>query len=444
MIRFPEARPRRGFTLTEVLMAMFVMAIGMISLLALFPAAFQQAKWALDNEQIARAAANAQSSTEIPHMTVATVGGMSMMSSGTAQSVRNDDLYRPETNNASLMWRSLVPLTGPALGGRTMFLIDTGTGLGAGTWTFSTDLAANVPAGTRVKFPPVFVDPPTAISFFEPTSRIPYHVGVDNATNNLTYIPFGTRAAGGTGRLTVGIPRSSMSQYGVDPGFALRMQTELSMGDEINFDTNGQPLQVAGQFSRQRRFTWGYMCTWSDYKNPELCEVSAVVYNSRPVFPGTFPTGETTYGSNIPVSSAAGIDGNGKVFVKGLTQAAIALTSAQPSTLKVGDWILDSTLILPDYDPAFPTEKLPFLDTFVAATVPFTSGAGTHNLHFGLAGGQFYKVLDISEVRKEPFAGAYYQTITLDRPAKSDGFTATVMTGISDVITKSMGKMPQR
>ena len=47
MNRIPETR--KGFTLTEVLMAMFVMAIGMISLLALFPVAFHNAKWALDN-----------------------------------------------------------------------------------------------------------------------------------------------------------------------------------------------------------------------------------------------------------------------------------------------------------------------------------------------------------------------------------------------------------
>jgi len=444
MIRLSEARLRKGFTLTEVLMAMFVMAIGMISLLALFPAAFQQAKWALDNEQVARAAGNAQSMTEMAHMPVVQlpVAGTMPIVGTTTQSVRDDDLYRPQTNNGSLFWKAVPLLAGPSLGGRTTFLIDPGTG----GWTFSTDLTAFVPAGTRVKFPPVFVDPPVAATFVDTvTTGLPFHVGVDNPTNNLTYIPFGTRAAGGTGMLTVGIPRSSMSQYRIDPGFKLRMQTEISMGDEINFDTNGQPLLAAGQFARQRRFTWGYMCTWSDYKTPEICEVAAVVFNSRPDFPGTFPMGEVTYGSTIPVSSAAGIDATGKVFVKGLTQAAVNLSSAQPMNLKVGDWILDSTLILPDYDPAFSAEKLPFLDTFVAATVPFPQPVGPpHQLHFGLAGGQFYKVLDISEVRREPFAGQYFQTITLDRPAKSDGFSATIISGIADVITKSTGRMPQR
>lgn len=444
MTRSLEARPRQGFTLTEVLMAMFVMAIGMISLLALFPAAFQQAKWALDNEQVARAAANAQSMTEMPHMAVGTSGGLPLLG-GTTQSVRNDDLYRPETSNASLFFRFPGPIVGPALGGRTTFLIDPGTG----AWTFSTntDLTAYAgiaPAGARVKFPPVFVDPSVATTFIDLATNVPYFVGADNAVN----LPFGTRAAGGIfpPRLTVGIPRSSMSQYVNDTGsLILRMQTETSMGDEINFDTNGQPLLAAGQFARQRRFTWAYMCTWPDYKTPELCEVSAVMFNSRPDFPGTFPSGEKTYGSIIPVSSAAGIDGTGKVFVKGLNQAAIHLPSAQPANLKAGDWILDSTFILPDYDPAFPNEKLPFLDTFVAAPVTFPQPIGPpHQLYFGLLGGQFYKVLDVSEVRREPFAGAYYQTFILDRPAKSDGYSATIFTGVTDVITKSVGRMPQR
>jgi len=437
MVRNSEARHRKGFTLTEVLIAMFVMAIGMISLMALYPAAWQQMKWALDNEQVARAAANAQATTEIPHMQV-TPGGVLM---GTAQSVRNDNLYRPETSNGSLFFRIAGPITGPALGGRTTFLIDPGTG----GWTFSTDLAAYVPAGMRVKFPPVFVDPLVASAFVDLATNIPYFVGADNLAN----IPFGTRAAGGIfpPRVTVGIPRSSMSQYVNDTGaLMLRMQTETSMGDEINFDTNGQPLTGGTPlFARQRRFTWAYMCTWPDYKMPELCEVSAVMFNSRPSFPGTFPTGEVSYGSTIPVSSAAGIDGTGKVFVKGLTQAAINLPSAQPLNLKAGDWILDSTFILPDYDPAFPNEKLPFLDTYVAAPVAFPQPAGPpHQLHFGLVGGHFYKVLDVSEVRREPFAGQYFQTITLDRPARSDGYAATILTGVADVITKSVGRMPQR
>ncbi|HQR06050.1 MAG TPA: prepilin-type N-terminal cleavage/methylation domain-containing protein [Gemmatales bacterium] len=442
MIRFPEARPRKGFTLTEVLMAMFVMAIGMISLLALFPAAFQQAKWALDNEQVARAAANAQSMTEMPHMTVGTFGGMPLVS-GTAQSVRNDDTYRPETVNSNLLWKNVpVPVTSQL--GRTYFLFDSA----AGAWTFNTNLgSAPVGSTARVRFPPVLVDPAVAsIPSYVDTAAyngtlLPFHIGAYDTAK----VPFGLLAAGGTGRISVGVPRFSMSQYTTDTGaIALRMQTEISMGDEINFDTNGQPLTAAGQFARQRRFSWAYLCNWNDYKTPEICEVTAVVFNSRPDFIGTFPAGEVTYNSTIPVSSAAGIDAFGRVFVKGLTQAVVKLPSAEPMKLKTGDWIFDNTFILPEYNDAFPLEKVPFLDTYDPAfAYTFPSGSG-NTLHPGLVGGHFYKVLDISEVRREPFAGQYYQTITIDRPAKSDGFSATIFSGIADVITKSVGKMPQR
>lgn len=459
MIRFYEARPRKGFTLTEVLMAMFVMAIGMISLLALFPAAFQQAKWALDNEQVARAAGNAQSMTEMPHMAVTQlpVAGSVPIVSSTSQSVRDDDRYRPELSNGNMMWNVSPAVTFTGQLGRQFFLVDTTNK----TWTYSPDINIALP-GTRVKFPPVFVDPvnadPTISIFIDPISSIPFLVGASNPPAAM--LPFA--AVGGSWttvdtatlrpKISLGIPRSSMSQYVRDPGTGtrLRMQNEISMGDEINFDTNGQPMVSGGsQFARQRRFTWAYMCNWPDYANPSVCEVTAIMFNTRPDNGGlsTMPPGEVTLGGNNIAANAAGTDSTvlGRVFVKGLTQATIFIGSTlQPINLKVGDWILDSTLILPEYNDAFPTEKAPFLDTYNPTFMyGFPAVAPVRFLRPGLVGGHFYKVMDVSEPRLAPGAG-FFQTVTLDRPAKSDGFSVTIISGIADVITKSVGRMPQR
>jgi hypothetical protein len=193
-----------------------------------------------------------------------------------------------------------------------------------------------------------------------------------------------------------------------------------------------------------------------------VCDVTAVVFNARPDNGGlsTFPPGESTYTSDLQASTLGGIEVGGptnfgRVFVKGLSQAVIKLGSPEPSKLKVGDWILDSTMILPDYNDAFPLERAPFLDEFDPR--PMASGgfgnyyrfppapaAPLRSLQPGLVGGHFYKVLDISEVRRSPFGGPHFQTITLDRPAKSDGFTITHLAGIADVITKGVGKMPQK
>jgi len=53
-------------------------------------------------------------------------------------------------------------------------------------------------------------------------------------------------------------------------------------------------------------------------------------------------------------------------------------------------------------------------------------------------------VLDVSSVRQVPATGLFFQTLTLDRPARSDGFSATVLSGVADVIIKGVGRMPQR
>ncbi len=472
MTRFLETR--KGFTLTEVLMAMFVMAIGMLSLLALFPVAFQNAKWALDTEQVARGAANAQSTTELPNVPVGgqlIAGNWISEVSNTSHSVRNDSRYKPTLTNPKLNWRLPPAIDLSGLIGRHDYLVDSVNN----TWTFEPNIYTpppppnpSLPLGlpnARVKLPPVFVDPQVADTptFINGTlANVPFHAGLpfQLGADEPAFVPF--RHNGGTPQVintiaalrpqwSVGIPRVSSSQYTIDPDpSGLRKQNETTMGDEIDFASNGQPnINAAGSFARQRRFTWAYMCHWPEYSNSDICEVTAVVFNSRPTNSGlaTLPPGEKTYVGNVAAAAAAGTDvaGFGRIFVKGLNQATIFLGAAPtPMSLKANDWILDSTLILPEYNETLPALRVPFLDeynpnAFYTFTLP---GPTTVTLRPGLVGGHFYKVLDISEVRN--IGGVYFQTITLDRPAKSDGFSATVMSGIADVITKGAGKMPQR
>ncbi|HQR42785.1 MAG TPA: hypothetical protein PLX97_08875, partial [Gemmatales bacterium] len=92
----------------------------------------------------------------------------------------------------------------------------------------------------------------------------------------------------------------------------------------------------------------------------------------------------------------------------------------------------------------FPTEKAPCLDQFdPTAVYTFPQPMGRpHTLRPGVIGGHFYKVIDIGPLKS--VGGVFFQTITIDRPAKSDGFSATVLAGVADVITKSVGRMPHR
>lgn len=447
---------RKGFTLTEVLMAMFVMAIGMLSLLALFPVAFHNARWALDTEQVARGAANAQSTTEMPHVPVGgqvLAGNFISTVANTAQNVRNDSFYKPSLA-ANTIYTSPVDMSFGL--GRRDFLADMFSA-GGPHWTYSRNLnylTHPQSATARVKLPPVFVDPQVANDFFDTTNgtNLPISVGCMTPLTSPFAAIAGTLPSIDVATLrprwSVGIPRASVTHLApvFDP-LKLTKQLETTMGDEIDFGPNGQPLlNTASQYARQRRFTWAYMCHWPDYANTEICEVTAVVFNSRPGNSGlaTLPPGEKTYEGHRSASNnlGSGIDALsfGRIFVKGLNQATIHLgTTPSPMPLKVNDWILDSTLILPEYNPAFPLVTVPFLDEYLPATY---LTAGGPDLRPGLVGGHFYKVLDVSEVRQHP--GGYFQTITLDRPAKSDGFSATIMSGIADVITKGAGKMPQR
>ncbi|MBL8821142.1 MAG: hypothetical protein JNJ77_01045 [Planctomycetia bacterium] len=431
-------------------MAMFVMAIGMISLLALFPVGFLNARWALDAEQVSRGAANAQAMTEMPRAAVDNSSGFPVVSQ-TQQSIRNDDNYHPEGATA---WQGLPNLSTTPFG-RDVFLKD-GT-----RWTFMwRNINGSLPGmpGAKFKLPPVFVDPFVA---FNPllkdtaVTNLPFHIGVNRVDDpGRIFVPFAHNAnalpvlaSSFRPAWSVGIPRLSLSQYQRDLGAVkLRLQTETSMGDEIDFASNGQPNVIAGQFGAQRRFTWGYMCHWYDYNMPNVCDVSAVIFNSRPDVPSQFPVGEDSYSSNPDVLT---LEPFGRLFVKGLNQAIIPLPTPEPMKAKVGDWILDNTFILPDYDSAYPNEVMPFLDQFdpawtytyvVSAQLPVVSG---NPLRPGLCGGHFYKILDISSVRSTP-SGMFFQTITLDRPARSDGFTACLMQGIADVIVKGVGQLPQR
>jgi len=58
-------KPRKGLSLTEVLAAIFILAIGALSVLVLFPVAALKVRQAMDNENIALVAANGSSSLKM-------------------------------------------------------------------------------------------------------------------------------------------------------------------------------------------------------------------------------------------------------------------------------------------------------------------------------------------------------------------------------------------
>ncbi len=452
---------RRGVTLVEVLIAIGVMGIGMLALLALFPIGALNMQWALNNDRVGMAASNGQAQSELARLNVSPVAGIPIVRTS-SDSLRVDSMIDP--NGGSVIWKNSnldnpVNRLAPTLGRREFFW---DFNLNRTTFAWMPPLAPGLPANATVVVPPILIDPWVANNavWKDPGNfatapiangiEMPYFVGAnDTATAPFANLPLPAISGATRPMRSLGIPRANLASYINNP---LVMQSETSLGDEMTFGADGQPglfvngvRTATGPLEQDRRFTWAYLCRWPDYRRSNLCDVTTVIFNARPNGGGisAVPPGETSFGSSPVVAAAAGlgIDPHGRVFRKGLTLAAIQLPSGQGAPLKVGDWVFDNTLVLPEYDPANINAGnglpflAPFLDVYVDPPVPAYG-----NLRTGLVGGHFYKVVDISAVRGT--APNLYQVLTLDRPAKSDGFVLTVLSGVADVIEKGMGRMP--
>lgn len=454
---------RRALSLTEVLIAIFVMAIGMISLLVLFIVGLQNARWGLDNGRLAMMASNGNAVSESAHTNVETGAGVPVVRVDTSYSLRTDQA----SNLASIksIWTPLpvgtLPLMTPLLGRNYFLMTDPTTWAGSTKWTFATNLnaIAGVPTGAALVYPPVMIDPIVVsnLLWINAVTGLPFHVGATSPQIN-PYLPFTfenlpqvastapLRPLFGGATATLGLPRSTLVYYPTNP---LGVNSDTTLPDEINFADKAQPFPASpGPYQNDRRFSVSYLCRWPDLTKPEICDVTQVLYTGRPNGGGVMstPPGEVNYRSNIATSTAGMGDLLGRFFVKGNTTAVVWLENGLPMAAKAGDWILDNTFILPEYNEtaAYITYKAPFLDTYVPNPLTINGANGPLQLRAGLAGGYFYKVVGITDVQTDPVSGLQYQVLTLDRPARSDGFVGTMITGVADVIEKGVGRMPAR
>lgn len=487
---FLSSSARRGLTLVEVLMAMFVMAIGMLALLVLFPVGLINVRWAIDNNRIASIAHNANAVSNVPEVIYNTTTGLLTTNQTT---IRNDASLRPD-GTANYFRRtsgaagamSITPGGVAAITSRTRSLwIDPLTG----GWTFNvTTSPAPIPnppyaaiadpnflapiplpyagATPRIVFPPVFVDPQVARQTgwrsASPAMNFPYFVGaatpgVAIAANNLAaYVPC---TAGCRLPLNLGIPRvmGSAQQVDADNGrngpLTHSTLADYFCEDEVGFARDSLPGDYTGDFrtglpasiSRDRRFTTAYVCRWNQFgsstggssatAHDDFCDLSMVLYNGRPYSAGVTltPTGETSF-TGVPARL-------GLVFQKGFTEAFVQLPTAEGFPGKAGDWIFDNTLVMPEYDE---TNRItaPYLDRF-DPTPRFCGNAAANmagrpvSLRAGLVGGHFYQLAEVGPIQVS--AGVRFQRLVLNRPAKSDGFVAVHMKGVADVIEKGIG-----
>lgn len=260
-------RHRPAVTLVEVLIAIFVMGIGMLALLVLFPLGALSIARALQDDRAAQAGANASAVAN-------------------ALDVRHDPAVTPA-------FADPFPSLPPAL--RRQYQLPPGL---TGVWT-----------GPGW---PVFIDP--------------YYFNFGP-----TYASLGSFPAA----QTPGIPRRGMS--GITTGaLTVRWFTLL---DDITFTSgelaDGSPEAPSGVVKRGDRYTWAYLVKPARVSNPEVVDLSVVVYSGRAV---QVPSLEQPYAA---------------VGLKGDTTLTVTYTGDKPQFRK-GVWILDvtydSTTLIPHAD----------------------------------------------------------------------------------------------
>ena len=278
-------RGRPGVTLVEVLVAIFIMAIGMLALLALFPLGAISMAQALKDDRCASAAVNAEALA-------------------VAEDIRHD-----------------VAVAGGTSGGLTF------TNAFANPFTTVGNLSSDLTQAAGYTGPShgVLVDP-----FTYPLD-----------TSGLNQTNVGRALAGATPSL--GIPRRSLTfsvnyPTGRPPNNNLNALTATeatrwcSMLDGITFvrgdsaGNNAVPDVSQGSVIRDGRYTWAWLLRRPLWSSDNVINMSVIVFSGRPT---TTLTGEVTC-----VATGTG----------GTNSVTITYVGEKPS-IRSGGWILDVTPI---------------------------------------------------------------------------------------------------
>jgi prepilin-type N-terminal cleavage/methylation domain-containing protein len=270
---------RSGVTLTEVLVAIFIMGIGLLALLVLFPLGALTMAQAVKDDRTAHAAAS----------------GIAMAK---AMNVRNS--FAGATN----------AYTNPYFAGPGMST----TSLPDLNW-YATGTTPTVSPGFGYDGPsyPAYVDP----------------------LGNL----LGGPQASGVGSPLLA-PALCMPRRGVPFATTFpQMIRWFTIADDMNFlsdgpysglpcpPTTGQPLSTVGGVQREGRYSWAYLMRRPNWSYESLVDTTVIVYSGRNF---GVPLGETPYG---PVQFDSNSD---------LVSIQLA-AGQQPPPIRRGTWILDAT-----------------------------------------------------------------------------------------------------
>lgn len=232
---------RSGLSLTEVLVALFIMAIGLIAILTMFPLGALQMGQALKDDRTAQAASNADGFIRWywkQHVTLAA-------GTGTPDPFVNaldDPNASPFVSTGSTATAHPSPRP-------------------AGTPQNRQNVFTPIPADDSGPSYPVVIDP---MGFYRGyTTAQTYWLGLPGAA--------------------LRIPRRNLQQVEsqvatVRPTFALRT---CSLLDGTGYDANGRAVNAAGQVERDMRYNWLWVLQRPNNRDRKTVGVTVVVFDKR-------------------------------------------------------------------------------------------------------------------------------------------------------------------
>lgn len=337
---------RRAATLTEVLVAIFVMAIGLLALLTLFPLGALSMAQAIKDNRTAHSGKNAFAIAEAYNSGIA----------GTTGSGIHNDLF--VTNSAAFLSNFTPPNSvavfqgaPPIPGNATSYFLNPYPGFAqfqpgvaqpAGS-NLAPDLAASSFDGPSY---PIYVDPwgwNTVRSAPTGTAANPNGVAVPYWTVGGIPIP-GTPPTANfpLGGLSA-IPRLPVSGLATTPSANQWLTHWCTLSDDITFSEDGTPSTNTGAVQRENRYTWAWLMRRPKASDSTVVDTTVVVYSGRSL---------TTLGETVFINGINPNTGNATNFVwfdPDSKFVDIVYSGTKPS-IRTGSWILDATMEF--YNPA--------------------------------------------------------------------------------------------
>lgn len=327
-----HTRTRSGATLTEVLVAIFVMAIGLLALLTLFPLGALSMAQAIKDDRSAHSAKNAYAI-------------------GSAFSIQTDQVV---TNSGSLQPAGAVYQgAGPVPANSPVYFFNPYPGISqAFTTTPGFLLAPDLKTISGYDGPsyPVFIDPwgwnyfhtpPTVYSLSNPNGVMVNYWVVGNAPP-----PAAANPPGQMNNYSC-IPRVPLLASALSANPSQWLDRWNTLPDDITFSAGRSPTEPAdaalpslgtGAVQRENRYTWAWLARLPNINDSSQVDINVVVYSGRSVT----SLSETAYpsvyfGAYYDTTQATPLVPT-KSFVDVPYQPG-----ARPN-VRTGTWILDATM----------------------------------------------------------------------------------------------------